>query len=129
MRRNFSELIGRNTQDLRNHKLLVKVQGGTRPSGKRLCDTCKNGLVMTGRADSNELVYCHEMGEYVPIEVTSCSAYKNKTEPSLHDMKMIAWQLRTEKNGRSIGFVSPAKYRELQRENGINPYDDDFDDE
>ena len=88
-------------------KIRLKVQEGTRSNGKRLCDTCTSGVVMRGSAESEEMIYCHEMGEPVPLRVVECNRYIDRSLPTLSAMREIAWILRTEKNGRQIGFAPP----------------------
>lgn len=107
-----------------DRKLKLKIQNGTR-SGKRLCDTCAHGQVMKGDADSEEVVRCNFGDFVVPLRVIECTNYQDKSVPQLHEMKAIAWILRTERSGQRIGFVSPQRWRAEKRAKG--DFDDDED--
>ena len=53
----------------------IKVFQGTRSvDAPRLCDSCSNGIVMRGPADSEEFVYCSLNGEPVQMRVTDATA-------------------------------------------------------
>jgi hypothetical protein len=49
----------------------------------------------------------------VPMKVIQCNRYSDKRQPSLYEMREMAWELRT--TGNRIGFVSP-KDRERERQ-------------
>lgn len=113
-------------------KLLIKIERGTRSDNIRLCDTCSNGQVMRGPAESEEVVYCHYLDKPITLQVVECTNYQDKSKPTLGEMKTIAWMLRTDRTGHKIGFASPSqrsKERAERRANGI--YDDfeDFDED
>lgn len=105
-------------------KLLLKVRNGTRADGKRLCNSCESAQVMRGAAESQEVVYCHALDEVVRMTVIECNRYKDRATPSLHAMGQIAWVLMTDKNQRTIGFVSPQKWRSEKGNQFSNPVDD-----
>lgn len=97
-----------------DRKLKLKIRNGTR-SGKRLCDTCSHGQIMRGEAESEEIVLCNFSDMQVPIKVVECSNYEDKLATPLHEMKALAWMVRTDKTGHQIGFVSPERWRALVR--------------
>lgn len=81
---------------------------------------------MKGDAESQEAVYCSQMGEYVPLRVVECNNYKDVSAPSLRGMEELAWVLRTDKSGRQIGFVSPDRWREEKGKHAsVLPHDID----
>jgi hypothetical protein len=48
--------------------------------------------------------------------VGECTYYEDKRLASKKEMEDIAWYLTTRKSGRSVGFVSAAKFQELKLE-------------
>ncbi len=44
--------------------------------------------------------------------------YEDKRLANKKEMEEIAWFLTTRKSGRSVGFVSAARFRELELEEG-----------
>ena len=92
----------------------LKIHQGTgRLTGVSLCKSCKYALVREDRQGMQ--VFCGYYGSslgpaaMVRSDVRECSAYYNKGLSSLHAMTETAWTLRTEKNGRGIGFTPPDK--------------------
>ena len=98
-----------------DRRSLLKIRNGTR-SGKRLCDTCDHGHIMKSDAESGEFVRCGYIDDYVLIRVVECTNYTDKSIPGLHELKAIAWHLRTDTSGQKIGFISPEKYRAERRQ-------------
>ena len=43
-----------------------------------------------------------------------CSSYRDRRVPSLYPMEEIGWVLLSKSAGRSIGFLTSAKFRELE---------------
>lgn len=108
------------------NRLKLKIREGTRSDGKRLCDGCRHGQVMRGAADSEEVVYCHQLDSRAPMRVVECNQFDDKSLPSLWDYQQIAWVLETSP-GRKIGFVSPEKRRKAGRHHSdlLPGWDDD----
>lgn len=75
-----------------------------------LCGTCSNAQVM--RSGTATVVHCHALGREVASRVDECNRYAAVNMPDIWAMKEAAWTLRTEKNGRVIGFSPPKKERE-----------------
>ena len=94
----------------------IRIQGGTvKASQPSLCLSCANAEIVQGN-NGEEIRKCFIVGSryLLPSKVTACTSYDNKSLPSLSEMKKIAWVLRTEKNGRSIGFQAPKmRYDEI----------------
>ena len=100
------------------NKIELKIQNGTRSDRQNLCTTCRNATVVKGPADSQQTIFCQQMGRFIPIKVAECNRYLDATAMTVYEMEQIAWLMLTKKAGRQIGFVSP---EERQRENGNSP--------
>ena len=68
-----------------------------------LCRSCRWGTVFT-RQNNKTSVHCNEMGKAVPPDIRTCSEYEDKSQPSRHELEKIAWQVRTDRSGKIIGF-------------------------
>ena len=80
-----------------------KVFQGTRSvDAPRLCDSCSNGVVLRGPADSEEYVYCSLVEKPIGIRVTECNRYTDRTHAPLWAMKAA------DERGRKCG---PGPYR------------------
>lgn len=84
--------------------LHFQVVNGTRANEARLCDSCADGVVMRGSSRNEEIVFCEEMQRNVGIHVVECNRYKVGGQPSLYDMREIAWVLQTDSKRQKIGF-------------------------
>ena len=93
--------------------LTINVRGGTprKHDGRRLCDSCKHGLVSKSRG-GEDIVGCNwgYLGRLRVLEmsVVECSGYRNITEKSLMELQNITWILET-KAGKVVGFKPPTK--------------------
>lgn len=96
----------------------VQVKGGTPRQSDTLCRTCRFAQIIKGFSASEEDAFCRMfyIERRITFAVFECSMYEDKRLASKKDMEDIAWFLTTRKSGRSIGFVSAAKFRELQLE-------------
>lgn len=79
-------------------------------------------MIVHGLAESEHYTYCEKLHHpgLVTIQVHTCSQYDDKRLPELQDLKLIAWKLATDKAGKKIGFMSPQKYRELERDKKLD---------
>ena len=50
------------------------------------------------------------------FKVCECTSYGGRRIPSLYHMEKIGWVLLTKSAGRSSGFVTSEKFRELEGE-------------
>jgi hypothetical protein len=90
----------------------IKVFQGTRSSdAPRLCDSCEQGLITRGAADSEEQVFCMRMKAVVNTRVTECNQYSDRSQPSLWALKEIAWVLRVDSKRQKMGFLSAKEWR------------------
>lgn len=93
----------------------IKVIHGTRSDkAPRLCDTCWNGLIVRGAADSDEQVFCNSLDAPVKLSmrVVECSRFNDKSQPSLYDLRKIAWVLDVDPERQPIGFLRAAEWLE-----------------
>ena len=84
--------------------LSFKIVNGTRPDGRRLCDSSCYSVVMRGAAESQEMVYCSYMQRTVTMSVVECNRYCSTVDPTLEDMQKIAVMLRSDMKRLNIGF-------------------------
>jgi hypothetical protein len=100
----------------------IKVFQGTRsPDAQRLCDSCSNGVVMRGPAESEERVYCMLMERKIEMRVTECNRYIDRAQPSLWAMKEIAWVLQSDSKRQKIGFVTAREWRARNENENLVP--------
>lgn len=89
--------------------IAFKIHEGTgRLTGESLCKSCSAATCWTDH--SGEHTACSTLPFGVPQpkgKVWTCSRYYNRNLPSLNDLYQTAWTLRTEKNGKMIGFRPP----------------------
>lgn len=85
----------------------LKVQSDESGS---LCTTCRNGMRVESRTRvTYGCSWMHDYHRIVQEPVLKCSAYDNRNIPSQWEMEKIAWNLRTDKSGRILGFRAPKK--------------------
>jgi hypothetical protein len=100
----------------------IKVFQGTRSvDAPRLCDSCSNGVVMRGPADSEESVYCSLMERPLKMRVTECNRYVDCARPALWAMKEIAWVLEADSKRQKIGFITAKEWRKLNQNEDLVP--------
>lgn len=100
------------------YMVTVRVKGGTPRQEGTLCQTCRNAHIIKGFSESEEKVFCRMfyIKREIPFSVFQCSMYDDKRLASRVEMEEIAWFLTTRKSGRSVGFVSAARFRQLELE-------------
>lgn len=101
----------------------IQIKGGTPLHSETLCRTCTRGHIIKGFRATEEEVYCRTfyIEREIRFPVCECSFYEDKRLASLSDMEEIAWFLTTRKPGRSVGFVTAAKFHELKLEEAESP--------
>ena len=88
--------------------LTINVRGGTpKHDGKRLCDSCQNGLVAK-TANGTELVQCGIFRRGIFSKIVECTDYKDMKDKDEYELEQIAWILEV-KNGKTIGFQPPKR--------------------
>ena len=99
----------------------LKILSGTRSAhAPRLCDTCNSGVVRRGAAESDEQIYCTIIQREVRNRVVECNRYIDRTQPSLWDLRQIAWVLDTDKRQR-IGFVRVQEWEQQHEDEDLLP--------
>src|SRR5687767_8295199 len=95
----------------------IKVVGGTPHQGSpSLCLTCRRATVVKGQTLNSQIIRCHALERAMEFSVSECDSYDDRSQPSLWDMKEIAWALVTDSR-RRIGFVPRKDWsEELRRE-------------
>lgn len=96
----------------------IRVKGGTPEGAASLCASCRWGVVRLGYRVGEEETFCRLIrpNTRVPFTVRQCSDYSDRSVPSLYSMEKIGWVLLTKSAGRSIGFVTSEKFREVEGE-------------
>jgi hypothetical protein len=94
----------------------IRVKGGTPEEGSSLCVSCRWGTVRSGYGAAEAETFCRmvEHSPRVPFKVRECTSYGGRRIPSLYHMEKIGWVLLTKFAGRSSGFVTSEKFRELE---------------
>ncbi len=101
----------------------LKIIGGTRSDGVNLCTHCRNATVMKGSAESQERIYCSEVGRWIRFKVCECSEFDDRALPSLEHMRNVAWILESKRGGREIGFLSASQWRKRHGYLGLGEED------
>ena len=96
----------------------IRVNGGTPQNSDTLCRTCSRGHIIKGFRATEEEVFCRHfyIEREIRFPVSECSWYEDKRLACKSEMEEIAWFLTTRKPGRSVGFVSAARFREMESE-------------
>jgi hypothetical protein len=98
----------------------IKIFQGTRSiDAPRLCDSCTNGLITRGPADSEEQVFCMLMEKRVTTRVAECNRYVDRTQPPLWALKEIAWVLHADSKRQKLGFLTTKAWRELHEDENL----------
>lgn len=81
-----------------------------RPDG--LCASCAEGQIVEFANGATE-TYCHELGVHQPFRilrpVSRCSHFLHMASPTKYEMEKIAWELKTDRGGKVLGFAPPKK--------------------
>jgi len=84
----------------------VYVRNGTPPGGPALCETCTYAFIRLGYRVGEELVMCRwtEPASRVDFRVRECTAYHDKTRPSMYQMEQLAWIVQPDRSKELTGF-------------------------
>lgn len=89
----------------------VSVPGAVRAGSQpRLCDSCWSGVVLRGASESEERIYCRDIGRDIRMRVVECSEYSARGEPSLYDFRKIAWVIEVDSGRDRIGFLRATEW-------------------
>ncbi len=100
----------------------LKVLNGTRSElAPRLCDTCQSGVVRRGAAESDEHIYCNFIRREVRMRVVECNAYSDRSQPSLWDLRQMAWVLDTDSKRQRIGFLRVQEWEKQHEDEELIP--------
>lgn len=94
--------------------MVLKVHQGTVRSDVNLCPGCRFSFRTTGALTGRQTIVCNALHPPKQLRepIAQCSAFSDRTTPSLDQMEEIAWSLQTDKGGRSVGFLSPDETRQ-----------------
>lgn len=87
-----------------------KIIGGTESGETSLCHTCRKSHIFRNQSSASENVICNaNMSQPFEVKnrIVQCSLYSDSRRPTVWDMEQLAWQIRTDKSGKTIGFKSP----------------------
>jgi hypothetical protein len=100
----------------------LKVFHGTRSvDAPRLCDSCDEGVVLRGPAESEEYVYCMMVRKRIEMRVTECNRYIDREQAPLWALKEIAWVLHNDSKREKIGFVSAQEWQDKNEDEELVP--------
>ena len=82
-------------------------------SEHKLCIRCMYGHTMTFN-NGAERSYCtmFHPPKLMTLPVERCSEFLDNNATSKHDMEKIAWVVKTDKHGETIGFKPPEKEKD-----------------
>jgi hypothetical protein len=94
----------------------ITIKSGTPRASDALCRTWSH--ILKGFSVTEEIFFCEQFypTRPVPFLICECTLYEDKRRATLKSMELIAWYLTTKKPGRSVGFVSAARFHEIQEE-------------
>jgi hypothetical protein len=80
-----------------------------------ICVTCRNGLVM--QHDTSNVVHCNYGTAPLRIAqaVRQCTGYEDRRHEDEFEMRKIAWTIRTDRSGQTVGFAPPSKDDETRQ--------------
>ena len=105
--------------DLYQNATVIKIQNGTDREDSNLCGSCRYSHIYTEAARGEKTVLCrYDRPIQMRGPISACNKHSDKNRPSLDDMNEIAWQLQTNKGGRSLGFLSPEELKNRGRASG-----------
>lgn len=88
----------------------LKIHQGTgRLTGTSLCRTCAHGMHWQDRGGEHSRCSMLGKDQQPRGEVRECSEYYSEALPALRDLREIAWELKTDKQGRGVGFTPPKR--------------------
>lgn len=100
----------------------LKVLEGTRSlHAPRLCDTCSHGVIRRGASESAENIYCTLIRRGVHERIVECNEYQDRSQPSLWDMRQIAWVLQTDSRRQRIGFIRAKEWERTHEDEELIP--------
>ncbi|MBX9603299.1 MAG: hypothetical protein K2X35_20005 [Bryobacteraceae bacterium] len=65
---------------------------------------------MRGASDSEERIYCRAIMREIRIRVVECNEYSARGEPSLYDLRKIAWVIDVDASREKIGFLRATEW-------------------
>lgn len=80
-----------------------------------LCTTCAEATVIEYKNGTVDIA-CHAPYPAILIHrpVLRCSSFRKESDTSKKEMEKIAWEIRTDSSGLTIGFKPPKKIRVVE---------------
>jgi hypothetical protein len=78
-------------------------------------------VIRRGASESDENVYCSVTRRGVGIRVVECNEYEDRSQPSLWDMRQIAWVLQTDSRRQRIGFIRAKQWERTHEDEDLIP--------
>lgn len=60
-----------------------------------LCSRCSYGVIYRAKGESQAKAYCSLLKQQIPLDIVECSAFDQRNEISLYDLKEIALTIDT----------------------------------
>lgn len=98
--------------DLDANPIVLKIRNGTSRSDENLCVTCDRYIYRKEAQTGKEVRICqasYEVPMYLTGPVAVCNRYEDRRQPSLYDMRKIAWDVKATSSGKVLGFTPPKK--------------------
>lgn len=93
--------------------IAVKIRKGTQQFSTDLCPSCRSSIIWEDDAGEHRICEAPSWQPFRPAgRVYRCNEYDNSSLPSRSDFERIAWELKTDKSGKVIGFKPPEKQPE-----------------
>lgn len=106
--------------------MLRRVHNGTPDfSDSSLCTGCRYGAQVRGTQYRNEFTWCAYYEREMHFLVKECTKFDDASTPSIHEMRLIAWRLASDKKGHTIGFKNPQQFNELREEKKVQLTEED----
>jgi hypothetical protein len=78
-------------------------------------------VVTRGAPDSDEEIFCTITERRLARAVVECNRYVDRNQPSLWDMRQIAWVLDTDSRRQRIGFIRAREWEAKHADEDLLP--------
>jgi hypothetical protein len=78
-------------------------------------------VVRRGAPDSDEEIFCKVTEQRLARAVVECNRYVDRNQPSLWDMRQIAWVLDADSRRQRIGFIRSREWEAKHADEDLLP--------
>jgi len=78
-------------------------------------------VVTRGAPDSDEDIFCTVTERRLARAVVECNRYVDRNQPSLWDMRQIAWVLDTDPKRQRMGFIRANEWETKHEDEDLLP--------